>query len=139
MIGGFFGLMAYPISFDWASLLVRLATGIALLPYGLKKIAHFKTLGKNAPEKIFAVGPLSARAGFIWVMLIETIVPICLILGFCTRLAVIPCLVSMSVAFRETRGEYGTAPSSIYVLLMIALFFIGSGQISLDYLLMNTI
>lgn len=139
VVSGFFGLMAYPISFDWASLLVRVATGLALLPWGLKKIAKFKSMGKDQPPKIFAVGPLSARVGFISVMLIETVVPVCLILGLCTRLIVIPCIFSMAVAFKVTRGEYCTSPASIYFLLMIAILFIGSGAYSLDYLFMHVI
>lgn len=137
MSGGFFGLMVDPVSYGWAALLVRLAVGLALLPYGLKKFSHLKDFSaKKQPPEIFKLGPLSAKAGFISVMLIETFVPICLILGFCTRLAVLPCIFSMSVAFKATKGEFYTAPSSVYLLALVAIFFIGSGHFSCDYLLM---
>lgn len=135
MSGGFFGLMTDPVSYSWAALLVRLAAGLALLPYGLKKFSRFKDFSPEK-EEIFRLGPLSAKAGFISVMLIETFVPICLILGFCTRLAVLPCIFSMAVAFKATKGEFCTSPASIYLLILIAIFFIGSGQYSCDYLLM---
>lgn len=140
MIGGFFGLMTFPISYDWASLMIRLAAGAALLPYGLKKISDLKKFSpKNQPADIFKVWFFTAREGFIATMLIETVVPICLLAGFLTRLAVIPCIFSMAIAFQVTKGPYLTSPASIYLLLMIALFFIGSGQYSLDYLLMQAL
>lgn len=137
MSGGFFGLMVDPVSYDWAALLVRLAVALGLLPYGLKKFSHLKGFSsKKEPPEIFKIGPFSAMAGFISVMLIETFVPICLILGFCTRLVVLPAIFAMGVAFKETKGEFYTAPSSIYFLTLIVIFIIGSGQYSCDYLLM---
>lgn len=139
MSGGFFGLMVDPVSYNWAALLVRLAVGLALLPYGLKKFSHLKDFSsKKEPPEIFKLGPLSAKAGFVCVMLIETFVPICLILGFLTRLAVLPCIFSMAIAFKATKGEFYTSPSSIYLLSLIAIFIIGSGGYSCDYLLMLT-
>lgn len=136
-MSGFFELMVCPVSYDWAALLVRVAVGAALLPWGIKKIANLKNFSsKHQPPAIFKLGPLSAMAGFVSVLLIETVVPICLLIGFCTRLAVLPCIFSMCIAFKATKGPYLTAPSSIYVTILIAIFFIGSGQYSVDYLLM---
>lgn len=131
MISGFFGLMTFPISYDWASLLLRLATGFALLPYGLKKFFDRSGMAHFPKVRFF-----SRESGFYAVMIIELIVPICLILGFCTRLIVIPAICSMAVATAVTRGPWLTSPASIYFLLMIAIFFIGSGNYSLDYLLL---
>ena len=84
MSGGFFVLMSAEVSYDWALLLVRLGIGLAMLPWGLKKIATYRTFdAQHQPPKLFAVGPLSAKTGFFCVMLIEFLTPIFLILGFC--------------------------------------------------------
>lgn len=141
MVSGFFGLMCFPLSYDWALLLVRLAVGLPLLCWGLKKISNLKkfTSGKDEPPKIFAVGPLSAKAGFICSMLVETGTALCLIFGFCTRLVVIACIFNMAVAFKVTKGPYLTSPAAIYLLMMIVFLIIGGGQYSLDYLLMKAI
>lgn len=130
--------MCFPISYDWAILLVRIAAGLSLLTWGLKKISNLKNFrGKNEPPKIFKVWFLSAKAGFIASMCVETGTAICLLAGFCTRLVVLACIVNMAVAFRVTKGPFFTSPALIYLLMMIVFFFIGSGQYSLDYLLMQ--
>lgn len=140
MIGGFFGLMTFPVSYDWAALFVRVAVGAALLPYGLKKISDLQTFrGGKEPPEIFKFWFLSARAGFKWVMVIETATPVCLLLGFFTRLMTIPCMFSMSIAFLATKGKYFTSPASVYLLMMFAIFCIGAGQYSLDYYLMQVL
>lgn len=137
MIGGFFGLMSCPISYDWAALLVRVAVGLALITWGIKKIANFKNFtGTHQPPSIFKMGPFSAKAGFIAAMCTENGVAICLFLGFCTRLAVLFGIVNFIVAFSRTKGPYLTSAASLYLLMMIVIFFIGSGQYSVDYLLM---
>lgn len=140
MINGFFDLMCFPISYDWALLLARVAVGLSLLTWGLKKISNLKDfMGKNEPPKIFKVWFLSAKAGFICSLCTETGTAICLLLGFCTRLAVIPCIVNMAVAFKATKGPYLTSPALIYLLMMIVFLITGGGQYSLDYWLMQAL
>lgn len=135
IMSGFFGLMSAAIPYDWALLLVRLGISLGMLPWGLKKVETYKTFGaKHEPPKIFAVGPLSAKTGFLCVMLIEFLTPICLILGFFTRLAVIPGIFSFGVAVRDTKGPYFTSPAMPYFLMLIVFLIIGPGQYSLDYL-----
>lgn len=130
VIGGFFGLMTVPISYDWAALLVRAAVGAALLPYGLKKF-----FGRENAAKFPAVLFFSPAAGFYSVMVIETLVPVCLLLGLFTRLAVVPAICSFAVAVKVTKESYFTSPASLYLLMMIVILCIGAGDISLDYLL----
>lgn len=132
---GFFGLMSYPVSYAWALLLSRFAIALALCPWGLKKWSNYRKFNaKNEPPKIFAVGPLSARVGFTCVMLIELLTPVFLVLGFFTRLAVIPGIFAMGVAVRETKGPYFTAPAMPFLLMLIVFLIIGPGEYSLDYL-----
>lgn len=136
MVSGFFGLMTCPISYDWASLLVRVAVGLCLLTWGLKKISNLGAFMKKDPPDIFKVWFLSARAGFICSMCTETGVAICLLAGFCTRLAVIFGFFNFIIATKATLGKYFTSPAALYLLMMIVIFFIGSGNYSLDYLIM---
>lgn len=136
MSSGFFEMLSCPVSFSFAILLARLAIGLSLLPYGLKKYENLKKFNnEHQPPDIFQVGPLTARQGFISVMLIESLVPCFLILGLFTRLAVIPCIVNMAVAFKTTyKTKSLEAPSLPFLLMMIVFLITGAGEYSLDYL-----
>ena len=134
MIGGFFDLMTCQISYDWAALLIRLAVGFAWLPFGIKKLRYPNDF-KNFP----AIWPFSSRTAFYCTRIIEIMVPICLILGFLTRLAVIPGIVCMSAAAWVDKGRCFTSAALIFALSLIAIFFIGAGNYSLDYLLQISI
>lgn len=130
MIGGFFALMTTPISYDWAALIIRVAVGLALLPFGLKKLFN----RQDAP-RFHKVLFFSPSAGYYSVMAIETLVPIFLLPGLFTRLAVVPAIFSFAVATWITKGPFLTSPASLYFLMMIAIFLIGAGNFSLDYLI----
>lgn len=130
VISGFFGLMTFPISYDWAALLARVATGAALLPYGIKKFVYRQDAGKF-PAVLF----FSPRAGFYTMMAIEIIVPVCLLLGLFTRLAAAPAIIAFAFAVKASRGPCFTSPALVFFLMMLAIFFIGAGEYSLDYLL----
>lgn len=130
MLHGFLGLMTSHVSYDLAALLIRLAVGLAWLPFGLKKLLY--------PDDFAgfpAVWPFSSRTAFRAVRIIELIVPLCLIFGFCTRLAAIPGIVCMAVATKVDKGPCFTSAALIFCLCLFAIFFIGSGSYSLDYLL----
>lgn len=131
VLEGFFQAMTFPISYDWAALFIRLAVGFGLLPYAVKKFNERSTADKF-PKVLF----FSRKAAFYSAMLIEGVVSICLILGFCTRLAAIPGIVNMGVAFTVSRGPYLTSPALVYFFMMIAILFIGSGNYSLDGLIL---
>lgn len=127
VIGGFFGLMTAQIPYDWAALFVRLAVGMALFPFGLKKLFDRQDADKF-PKVLF----FSPRAGFYSVMVIELLVPVCLVLGLFTRLAVVPAICSFAVATKVTSGPYLASPASLYLLMMIVILLVGAGDISLD-------
>lgn len=127
---GFFSFMCAPVPYDWAALLVRLAVGFSLLTYGLKKFFHQEDAA-NFPGVLFFPG----RVAFYLAMSIEIIVPCCLIAGFCTRLAALPAVVSMSIATRVSRGPCFTSPALLYALMMVVVAIMGAGRFSLDFLL----
>ena len=121
-----------PTSADLASLLIRWAIALAMLPYGLTKLFDHSGADKF-PKVLF----FSSKAGFYCSMLIETLVPLCLMTGFLTRLAVIPALISFAFAMKVSWGQFHTSPAVPFFLGLIVIFVVGSGQYSLDYLLLT--
>ena len=96
-----------PISASMASLLFRWAIALAMLPYGYYSAA-----------------------------IIETFVPLFLMAGLLTRLAVIPAIVSFTIATKVTIGKDLTSPALPYLFGLIAIFIVGSGLYSVDYWLL---
>lgn len=121
-------IMLFTVPYDWAALLIRLACGIALLPYGLKKIRERKEVAPKFP----AVLGLSSRTAFWCALLVETCSSICMIFGFFTRIAAVAGACNMAVATNVSRGQYFTSPAQSYLLMFLAIFIIGPGHFSLD-------
>lgn len=117
------------LSNDWSALLLRLACGLALLPYAVEKIKSIHT-EKNFP----AVKPFTSRQAFLLAMSIESCASFCLIFGFFTRLICIPGICNMAVAYKVNHQSGFRAPSLSYLLMFIAILFVGPGAFSLDYL-----
>lgn len=127
----FSGFMVGQLSYDWAALLVRLAVGVALLPFPLKKLRHFS----DPPQKFPRVLWFSPETGFYLAMLVEGCASVCMIFGLFTRLMAIPAIVNMAFATKVTAGKDWTSPAQAYLLGFIAILFIGPGKFSLDWLL----
>mgnify|MGYP000199449054 CR=1 FL=1 len=118
-------------SASMASLLFRWAIALAMLPYGVQKLFHPENATKF--PKVFFFSP---RVGYYSAAIIETFVPLFLMAGFLTRLAVIPAIVSFTIATKVTIGKDLTFPALPYLFGLIAIFIVGSGLYSADYLLL---
>ena len=116
-----------PTSASMASLLFRWAIALAMLPYGV----HPENATKF-PKVLF----FSPRVGYYSAAIIETFVPLFLMAGFLTRLAVIPAIVSFTIATKVTIGKDLTSPALPYLFGLIAIFIVGSGLYSADYWLL---
>ncbi|HIV44763.1 MAG TPA: DoxX family membrane protein [Candidatus Parasutterella gallistercoris] len=114
-----------------ASLLFRWAIALAMLPYGVQKLFHPENATKF--PKVFFFSP---RVGYYSAAIIETFVPLFLMAGFLTRLAVIPAIVSFTIATKVTIGKDLTSPALPYLFGLIAIFIVGSGLYSADYWLL---
>lgn len=79
---------------------------------------------------------LFSEVGYYSAAIIETFVPLFLMAGFLTRLAVIPAIVSFTIATKVTIGKDLTSPALPYLLGLIAIFVVGSGLYSADYWLL---
>lgn len=95
-----------PTSASMASLLFRWAIALAMLPYGVQKLFHPENATKF-PKVLF----FSPRVGYYSAAIIETFVPLFLMAGFLTRLAVIPAIVSFTIATKVTIGKDLTSPA----------------------------
>lgn len=124
-------IMLFTVPYDWAALLTRLACGIALLPYPLKKIRERHEAAATFP----AVLGLSHKTAFWCALLVELSASICMIFGLFTRIGAVAGACNMAVATNVSRGKYFTSPAQSYLLLFIAIFIIGPGQYSFDFLI----
>lgn len=117
------------LSDNWSALLLRLACGLALLPYAINKIKSFHT-----ETEFPTVKPFTSRQSFVLAMCIESCASFCMILGFLTRLICIPAICNMAVAYKVNHQSGFRAPSLSYLLMFIAILLVGPGAFSLDYL-----
>ncbi len=120
-----------PLSLDLGLLILRLVAGAALLTHGYPKFQKVlegnmqfgDPIGLGTPTSLY----LSAFAEFICAILI--------ILGLLTRLASIPVIINMAVAFFIVHGadDFGTRELSLlYMGIFLTLFFTGPGRYSVD-------
>lgn len=124
-------ILVEPVSYDLAALLLRLAIGLALLPFPIKKILTQDTAAKNFPGVLF----FSPEAGFYAALAIELSASICMIFGLFTRIMAIPAIVNMGIASKVSGGKYYTSPAQAFFLGFIAILITGPGKYSLDWLM----
>lgn len=123
-------------------LFLRLFTGVMLMQFGLRQWIHFDEECLMFPS-VFGMDP---TVGMSVMIIIEIACSFFIMIGFCTRLMVIPPLISMIVAEHYLLGNASGAsymiswsqPGYIPVMFMGIYFFIllvGPGKISIDYFL----
>lgn len=124
-------------------LFLRLFTGIMFMQFGIRQWIHFDTVSESFIN-LFGMGQ---EFSLVLMITIEIVCSTLIILGFITRLAVLPPLVSMIIAEDYILNTMVTvAPSHListqpgYVpILFIGIFcymlLAGPGKISLDYLI----
>lgn len=120
-----------PLSIDFGLLIIRLVAGGAMLTHGYPKLQ--KVLSGNFQfGDPFGIGP---EASLILAVFAEFLCSILIIFGLFTRLAVIPLMVTMAVAYFIVHGsdDFGTKEIAlIYLAIYLGLFFTGPGKISAD-------
>ena len=114
-----------------ARLFLRLFVGILMLTHGIAKIEN--TLVDTFPDPI-GLGTLTLPL----IILVEVGASILVMVGFLTRLALIPLIFSMIVAAFLTFPTFALATSELplmYLGIFITLLLAGPGKCSIDYLL----
>lgn len=122
---------------DLGILIVRLAIGSPMLVYGISKLFN----GIDFISQMLAERGLPAFLAY-GVYLGEVVAPVCIIIGFRTRLAALVFAINCctAIALAQTSdlfrlNEYGGwAPEllAIYMLVAAGLLFTGSGKLSVS-------
>lgn len=122
------------VSFDIGALLLRLTAGGTLFwHHGLVKLMKFGELSGTFYDPI----GLGHGLSLILILFAEVACALCVVFGLWTRLTTIPVIIGMAVAAFMANGDQPFAKQElgiIYMMMFIAIFFIGSGRYSLDRL-----
>lgn len=127
---------------NMARLFLRLFVGVMLLQFGIRHLINFSMLSHTFPQVL----GMSGETSLIVMVCIEVICSLCIMVGFLTRLSVLPPLVAMIIAeyhilhdlmpdtsiYTISSTQPGYLPLmfiGIYLFLVLA----GPGKISLDY------
>lgn len=119
---------------DVLILVIRLFVGISMLTHALPKLE--KLIANDKIEFMNFLG-LGSAISLVLVVFAEFLCSVFIILGFLTRLATIPLMITMLVAFFVVHGAdaYGEKELSIvYFFLYFVILILGSGKFSLDWL-----
>ena len=121
---------------DAAVFLLRLIFGGLMFRYGYMKVAAYNQILPMFGD-IIGIG---AKLSFNLVILAELICGFFVLIGFFTRLSVIPIFITMIVAFfiAHAKDPFDSkALAFIFMLLSIVVFILGSGRYSVDKLLVK--
>lgn len=117
-------------------LLLRLVSGGVMLTHGYSKLLKIATLKTSFPDPMGVGNELS----FYLVLFAELVCAALVTLGLFTRIALIPLIATMVVAFfiihaKDSLGDKELA--LFYMTIYTALLLTGSGKFSLDKLLLK--
>ncbi|MFB9057968.1 DoxX family protein [Mariniflexile ostreae] len=137
MIKKIFNPGSYSKNIDFSLLILRIASGLLMLTHGIGKVAPL--FGSDPIQFPDPIG-LGATTSLALAVFSEVVCAAFLILGFATRLAVIPLLITMLVATfiihipdPFVKQELPLLYASIYLVILIA----GAGKYSMDNLIFN--
>jgi putative oxidoreductase len=123
-----------PWSLDMAALLLRLLFGGLFIYHGWGKIEGYNTILPQFPD-IIGIG---AKLSYNLVIFAEFICGILVTIGLLTRLAVIPILITMIVAYFKAHAGAAFAVKELaflFLLLTLVILLLGPGRYSVDRLL----
>lgn len=114
-------------------LALRLLFGVLFLTHGYAKLSNFETLSTVFHDP-FGIG---SELSLVLVILAEFFCSIGFIFGFLFRLALLPMIFTMLVAFFYAHGGSVTEGelSLIYLGIFLLTFFFGAGSYSVDNLI----
>jgi putative oxidoreductase len=126
-----------PSLMDIAILVVRVMIGLSMLTHGTPKLLRFSADGPLNFGDPLNIGPLPS---LVLTVFAEFFCSLLIIFGLGTRLAVIPLIISTSVAAFVVHKSDGFAQQEmalLYLLVYFTLFISGSGRYSLDRMLVG--
>jgi putative oxidoreductase len=121
-------------SFSIATLLLRVILGGLMIPHGFNKIVHFANNSQTFSDPFH----MGHTASLLLTIFAEFFCSILIVLGFLTRLACIPLIITMAVVvFYVHHGQVFeiAQTAALFLTGFIALLFIGPGRLSMDRLI----
>lgn len=120
-----------PLANDLGLLILRILSGAVLLTHGYPKLQKILAGDLNFGDPI----GLGQIPSLYLTTFAEFFCAILVIIGLYTRLALIPLIINMAVAFFivHAADDFGTKEKSVLFLgMFIVLFFTGAGRYSID-------
>ena len=120
---------------DLALLIARVVIAVLMLSHGLPKLMQ---LFSGEPVQFIPVMGMSPTLSLGLAVFAEVICSVLVLVGFGTRLAVVPLIITMLVAVFYVHLDDPFARKELglqYLLTYVVLFFAGSGRYSVDQLL----
>ncbi|MEX2567247.1 MAG: DoxX family protein [Cyclobacteriaceae bacterium] len=121
----------YPFASDLALLLLRVGAAVMLLTHGWAKITNFSERLNNFADPI----GLGSAVSLQLVIFAEFFCAIFLILGFMSRVFLVPLMINMAVIAFIVRVDDPFTKQELplmYLVVFVVLFLIGPGKFSLD-------
>jgi len=119
---------------DLAALFIRLIFGSLFVSYGYQKISSYDQILPVFGD-IIGIG---SKLSFNLVIFAELFCGFFVLIGFLTRLTVIPIFITMLVAYFIAHAKdpfQAKQIALVYLLLSIVIFVLGSGKYSIDRLI----
>ncbi|WP_017730449.1 DoxX family protein [Nafulsella turpanensis] len=120
-----------PLSFDLGLLLLRLVAGAAMLTHGYPKLQRLLSGNFEFGDPV-GLGP---EISLILAVFAELICSVLIIVGVLTRLATIPLIITMAIAFFVVHGADAFSSRELAFLYLgayLTIFFTGPGKFSAD-------
>lgn len=122
---------------SFAFLVLRIGIGILMLVHGLPKMG---SIFSNEPIQFPPVFGMSSEMSLGLTIFSEVVCSLLLIIGFGTRLAAVPLIITMLVAVLYIHGSDTFAKQEMgihYLLAYLVLLITGPGKYSIDYMVSN--
>lgn len=121
----------YPAVVDVVLVVIRMLFGGLLLWHGMTKIINFESLVMSFPNPI----GLGHRLSLYLVIFAEVFCSVGVIFGAFYRLALIPIIISMGIAFFVVHHGQPFASKElalVFMIMFVLMFVLGAGRYSLD-------
>lgn len=125
---------AYSCTTSLGLAFIRISLGILFAIHGFEKFSAFDALATSFPDPL----GIGSAASLSLAIFGELVCGIAFALGLLTRLAVIPMIITMGVAFFVAHSgttANGGELSLVYLLVFVGFLCTGAGSLSLDGLL----
>ena len=112
-------------------LILRISFGLLLMNHGIQKWSNFQELSTSFPDPLGLGSPLSLGLAIF----AELVCSMAFIIGFLYRLAMIPMIFTMGIAFFVIHANDAFAMKElalVYLIVFILMYISGPGKYSVD-------